>query len=268
MIELPGRLVLLGHPVAHSLSPRFQNAALRAARIELEYEAVDVAPADIAKMAHLLLDVRAAGNVTVPHKEAFAACCGQLSPVAKHTGAVNTFWTEDGMLVGDNTDVGGFDAAVRATVGAPKPGDVVAILGAGGSASGVLAAIERWEGVQARIWSRTMERAERLADRYSRIARAEWNAETAVQGAALVINTTPVGRDDSLMPIDPSLLDPAGKAFDLVYKRGETAWVHACRGHGMKASDGMPMLLEQGALAFERWFGFAPDRAAMADACR
>lgn len=268
MMDLPGRLVLLGHPVEHSLSPRFQAAALRAAGIDLEYEAVDVAPGELARMAHLLLDISAAGNVTSPYKEAFVACCGRLSPVAHRTGAVNTFWTEDGMLVGDNTDVGGFDAAIRSTVGAPQPGAVVAILGAGGGASGVLAAVERWEGVQARVWSRTMVRAERLVERYARIARAEWSVEAAVQGAALVVNATPVGRDDTALPIEVSLLDSTASTFDLVYKRGETAWVHACRGRGLKASDGLPMVVEQGALAFQRWFGIVPDRAAMLEACR
>ena len=124
-MELPGRLVLLGHPVEHSLSPVFQNAALRAAGIPLTYEAIDVPSDGLVRMAHLLADVGAAGNVTVPHKEAFAACCSTLSPVASRVGAVNTFWTEDGVLVGDNTDVGGFEAAVAATMEA-RDVDIVA----------------------------------------------------------------------------------------------------------------------------------------------
>ena len=268
MIDLPGRLVLIGHPVAHSLSPRFQTAALRAAGIDLEYEAMDVLPSDLAKVAHLLVDANAAGNVTVPHKEAFAACCTQLSPVAQRTGAVNTFWTEDGTLVGDNTDVGGFDAAVRATVGVPGNGGVVVVLGAGGGASAVLAAIERWEGVTALVWSRTMGRAERLVVRYPRLARTEWSVEAAIMGADLVVNATPLGFDDNAMPLDPALLGPFTTAFDLVYRRGETPWVLACRGRGLRASDGLPMLISQGALAFERWFGVAPDRSAMMGACR
>ena len=268
MMDLPGRLVLLGHPVAHSLSPRFQNAALRAAGIELKYEAMDVLPSELAKVAHLLVDANAAGNVTVPHKEAFTACCSHLSPVAHRTGAVNTFWTEAGVLVGDNTDVGGFDIAVRASVGTPPVGSVVAVLGAGGGASAVLAAIERWDGVTARVWSRTMNRAERLVERYPRMARAEWSLESAVQGAALVVNTTPLGLDDNSMPVDPALLDATTAVFDLVYRRGETPWVHACKGRGLRASDGLPMLVEQGVIAFARWFGIAPDRAAMVEACR
>lgn len=268
MLDLPGRLVLLGHPVDHSLSPKCQNAAIRAAGLPIEYEAIDVAPDGLVAMAHLLAEARGAGNVTVPHKEAFAECCSTLSPVARRTGAVNTFWTEDGALIGDNTDVGGFDTAVRATVGLPSGPFIVAVLGAGGAASAVLAAVERWEGATARVWARTGARAERLAERYSRIATAEWSVQGAVGGAGLVVNATPMGAQNDELVVDPSMLDRNAAVFDLAYRRGETPWVHACRASGHRASDGLAMLIEQGALAFERWFGRSPDRTVMRTACR
>ena len=267
-MDLPGRLVLIGHPVAHSLSPQFQNAALRAAAIPLEYEAVDVLPDELARVSHLLAEANAAGNVTVPHKEAFVACCSSLSPVARRAGAVNTFWTDAGLLHGDNTDVGGFDAAVRATVGLPEGEFMVAVLGAGGAASAVLTAIERWEGASALVWSRSMGRAERLVERFPRVARAEWDLGAALGNVALVVNTTPVGFDSDVLLFDPTALAIGARVFDLAYRRGETPLVHACRAHGHAASDGLPMLIEQGALAFERWFGLPPNRAAMRDAVR
>ena len=110
----PTQLVLLGHPVAHSLSPAMQRAALAAAGLEASYEAMDVAPDDLADAVEVLRANRTAGNVTVPHKEHFAALCDMLTPLAMTVEAVNTFWFEpDGRLVGDNTDVGGFDFAAR-----------------------------------------------------------------------------------------------------------------------------------------------------------
>lgn len=263
MIDVPGQLVLLGHPVSHSLSPRLQNAALAAAGIDLTYEAIDVAPDQLAPIARRLVTARGAGNVTVPHKVAFAALCASLSPVAQRTGAVNTFWTERGALVGDNTDVGGFAAAVRATVGIPDQPFEMTVLGAGGAASAVIAAAERWNGVKVRVWSRSMTGAQHLARRYAPIARAEPNLDVAVRGASLVVNATPVGLAAGQIPVDPAVLDAGTVAFDLVYRRGETDWVHACRACGLRASDGLPMLLEQGALAFERWFARMPDRNAM-----
>lgn len=267
-MELPGRLVLLGHPVAHSLSPALQNAALRSAGIPLTYEAMDVTPATLATVAGLLRDAAAAGNVTVPHKEAFAALCGSRSPVADRVGAVNTFWTEDGILVGDNTDVGGFDAAVRRHFGVPHDHGMVVVLGAGGSAAAVLAAVERWEGARVRIVARTAARAHALAARFARIATVVEHVANAVHDASLVVNTTPVGLEDSGIPVDPAFLPTGADVLDLTYRRGETPWVHACRARGLRAADGLAMLVEQGALAFERWFGAIPDREAMWKAAR
>jgi shikimate dehydrogenase len=266
-VELPGRLVLLGHPVAHSLSPALQNAALRSARIPLTYEAIDVTPDSLATTAGLLRDASAAGNVTIPHKEAFAALCAARSPVAARVDAVNTFWTENGALVGDNTDVGGFDASVRRHFGAPHDHGTVVVLGAGGSAAAVLAAVERWNGTRVRIVARSIQRAEALAARFARVATVSSLAD-ALRDASLVVNATPVGLDGNEYPADPALFAPGTDVLDLTYRRGETPWVHACRARGLRAGDGLAMLVEQGALAFERWFGALPDRDAMWKAAR
>ena len=144
MRERPGRLVLLGHPVAHSLSPRFQNAALQRAGIPLTYEALDVLAPDLPGAVRLLAEDGAAGNVTIPHKEAMAELCDVRTTLAERTGAVNTFWVDEARkLVGDNTDVDGVALLLTELLGAPASGPV-ALLGAGGAAAAVLAALERW----------------------------------------------------------------------------------------------------------------------------
>ncbi|MCX5766469.1 MAG: shikimate dehydrogenase [Gemmatimonadetes bacterium] len=268
MNDLPGRLTLLGHPVEHSLSPVFQNAALRHAGIPVVYEALDVAPADLATVAGLMRDVNGAGNITVPHKVTFAALCSRRSPVAERVGAVNTFWTEDGELVGDNTDVGGFDAAARAAFGAPRPGLVVALLGAGGAAAAVLAAVERWGDATVRIHARRHDRAEALAAAFHQFTVSVPTIEQAVRGAQLVINATPVGLHGDALPLDPALLDARPDVFDLCYRRQETPLVVAARARGLRAADGLGMVVEQGALAFERWFGVRPNRDVMWAAVR
>jgi shikimate dehydrogenase len=260
--------VLLGHPVDHSLSPAFQNAALRSAGLRLEYEALDVPPSRLSTVAALLREANGAGNVTVPHKSAFAGFCARTSPVAERVGAVNTFWTEDGVLIGDNTDVGGFDAAVRRHFGAPGEHAIVAVLGAGGAAAAVLAAIERWEGARARIAARSHVRAGALAGRFARMATAARDVGDALDGATLVVNATPVGLRGDELPVEPSALPAGADVYDLSYRRGETPWVHACRARGLRAADGLSMLVEQGALSFERWFGMVPDRQVMWDAVR
>ncbi len=263
MTRLPGRLVLIGHPVAHSLSPTFQNAALRHAGIELTYEAFDIAPAKLADAAERLRAIGASGNVTVPHKESFAALCGSLTPIAERVGAVNTFWTDDGLLVGDNTDVGGFEEAVSEAFGARRAWRSVAIIGAGGAAAAVAAAVERWPACRAALWSRGADRSAQLAARFP-VVQVAPSLDAALDGADLVVNATPLGlRRHDAFPVPIHLMASHACVFDLVYDRLETPWVLAARAAGHPAADGLGMLIAQGALAFERWFGEAPDRDVM-----
>ena len=268
MRPLPGRLVLLGHPVAHSLSPRFQNAALRAANIPLEYEALDVPSADLDATLAELAESRASGNVTIPHKESVAARCRRRSPLADRCGAVNTFWHEDGALVGDNTDVGGVDAIALALLGESRATARVALVGAGGSAAAVLAAVERWGSATVRLYNRNVERARVLASRFGSSVEVVGSVARALEGATLVVNATPVGLHDDGVPVPIEALPREAAVFDLVYRSHETAWVRAARHAGHRAADGEGMLVEQGALSFERWFGIEPDRNAMWHALR
>jgi shikimate dehydrogenase len=257
----PTRLVLLGHPVGHSLSPRMQTAALRSAGIPLEYTALDIAPEQLDATLDALASEGAAGNVTIPHKLAVAARAS-LTPLAHRAGAVNTFWVESGGLRGDNTDVGGFDAAVRALLGAPPSGAIV-VLGAGGAAAAVLAAIENWHGAGARVVGRSPDRVAALCARFPAFARPAATPREAMLGAAMVVNATPVGLTGDAHPAPLASIPRAAAVVDLVYRPGGTSWSRDARKRGHPACDGLPMLVEQGALSFERWFGTAPDRAAM-----
>ena len=264
MIDAPSRLVLLGHPVAQSLSPRFQNAALRAAGIPIVYEAVDVAPDEFPVALARLRAERGAGNVTHPHKRAMAASCDRVSALAERCGAVNTFWHEEGVLVGDNTDVGGFESVARALLGERCATARVALIGAGGASAAVLAAAEGWGTATVRIYNRTMSRAQELASRFSGIATVVPTMDAALAGATLVVNATALGmRDGDPFPVPLTALPPGGALIDLVYRADETAWVRAGRDAGHWAADGRGMLVEQGALAFARWFGRPPDRNVM-----
>jgi len=254
---------LLGHPVGHSLSPVFQSAALKAAKIPLVYEALDVTGRELRRVIRELRDSNAAGNVTIPHKLAVHDLCDSLTDLAAKVGAVNTFWMESGKLHGDNTDVGGFEAAARALLGGETAGARIVVLGAGGAAAAVLAAAEEWSDAKVAIVARNNERAAALALRFPDVARAEKSVERAARGATLIVNATPVGQQDEDLPIDVALIPKAAAVLDLVYRRGGTPWVKAVRERGIRAADGLPMLLEQGALAFQRWFGREPDREAM-----
>lgn len=268
-MEGPGRLVLLGHPLGHTLSPVFQNAALVAAGIPLTYEAVDVPRSVLDETLEELRRVRAAGNVTTPYKESVMLACDRLSETAQGVGAINTFWTAvDGALVGDNTDVGGFTNAVVALLGAIPTGATVALIGAGGGAKAVLYAMKGWPDIRVRLYSRTRTRAEELVKRYPIPIEVCRSAEQAVEQATLVINATPVGLRDDTVPLDLHAVPRAAAVLDLAYRINETALVRDARARGHTAADGLTMLVEQGALAFSLWFGQAPDRAAMWEALK
>ena len=279
--ERPTRLVLLGHPVAHSLSPVFQNAALKSAGLSATYDALDVTPDALTGVLRELARAGVAGNVTIPHKEAFAGACVRTTELAARVGAVNTFWHEKGKLVGDNTDVVGARIAIAALLDAPpaidpatanhndsteriaRPPIRVTLLGAGGAAAAVIVALESFAPVTITVCARTPERARALANRFGASITVIDNTDEAVRNATLVINCTPVGLRDNTFPVAIESLAANARVLDLIPKSGDTAWVQAARAAGFTAEDGTRMLIEQGAAAFERWFDMVPDRAAM-----
>ena len=265
----PTRLVLLGHPLAHSLSPRLHAAALAAAQIAATYELLDTPPAALARTLDGLRREGAAGNVTIPHKEAVRVACDEVSAIAARAGAVNTFWVEEGRLMGDNTDVAGFESAVVGLLGeSPRKRLRVALLGAGGAARAVLTAVERWPSASVTLHNRSAARAERLAADFPVVREVVASAVDATADADLVVNASPVGLYDESHPVALDALPPGAALLDLVYRPDGTAWVRVGRAMGHRATDGLAMLVEQGALAFERWFGVPADREAMRAALR
>jgi shikimate dehydrogenase len=266
------RLVaLLGDPVDHSLSPRFQNAAIRAAGVDAVYVAL---PCDAAGFDGLLRGIgRAggAGNVTLPHKARAAALLHDRTPAVERTGACNTFWMEDGRIWGDNTDVEGFDRAARDVIGSPA-GSRVLILGAGGAARAVALALMDARADSVQLLNRTTGRARALCEALDpggrRLAALEDPSRLRREGYDLVVNATPLGLHSG----DPHPLEldrPArvGAILDLTYRPGGTEWVRSARERGIPAADGLEMLIQQGAASFRRWFpGRDPSLVAMREA--
>ncbi len=227
----------------------------------LRYEAVDVLPDRLSETLSGLIVERAAGNVTVPHKEHVASGCDRLTPLATRVGAVNTFWVEDGGLAGDNTDVGGFLRLLEVTAPDVDRARPVVVLGAGGAAAAVLAALETAGFRDVNVHARTASRALALCERFP--GAQVLDAPEALRDAALLVNATPVGLDGSDAPVHVDRLAADAVVLDLIPGRDETPLVRAARARGHRAADGLEMLLAQGALSFERWFGITPDWGAM-----
>ncbi len=259
-------IALLGGQVEHSLSPRFQNAACRAAGVDGVYLALRCDEHTFPGLLRGIAQAGGGGNVTLPHKERAADLVEECTSAVRRTGACNTFWLEEGKICGDNTDVAGFSAAARSLLGRSPTGARVLLVGAGGAARAVLCALVDAGAEEVVLLNRTRSRAEALASAFaSSPTRLKLAADAReLQGEAfdLAVNATSLG----LHADDPLSLHE-GPTFvaglDLVYGPDETAWVRHLRAQGIAAADGLEMLLHQGAAAFERWWGTAAPLDAM-----
>jgi shikimate dehydrogenase len=258
------RLVLIGHPVSQSLSPVMHNAALAARGMKIRYEALDVPPEELEATLAALSRVPCAGNITIPHKKTAMRLMRVSSDAATHAGAVNTFWGDGyGALDADNTDVGGFDDAMRELVGETPSNVRVAVLGSGGAAGAAITAIDAWPGASVSVHARDLARAMSMRMRHSVVVRACSMIDPCLGDADIVVNATPVGMGTDDLPVELSRLAPGAVVVDLVYGAGETAFVRAARDRGHTAVDGLRMLLFQGVRAFELWFHEQPDAEVM-----
>lgn len=249
--------VLLGDPVRHSLSPAMQNAAFAADARDGVYVALHCVSDRFAGLLRGIAAAGGGGNVTVPHKERAAELVECASDAVVRTGACNTFWTQDGRLHGDNTDVAGFDAAVRSLVESPA-GARVLLLGAGGAARAATAALLDAGADAIEVLNRTASRATAMVDRLdpgdARL-RAIDGADLHRANYDLVVNATPVGlRREDPLPLEFGSVRRIGAVLDMVYAPDGTDWVRQARARELPAADGREMLLRQGAAAFERWW--------------
>lgn len=268
------RLGVIGDPVAHSISPAIQRAAFEAIGFPATYERWQTSQDELnGRIASLRADDVLGANVTVPHKQAVMPFLDEVHSVALHAGAVNTIVHRDGRLSGDNTDVYGFQTALAsACVDAAARSALV--LGAGGAARGVILGLAALGVTRTLIWNRNAARAQELAADLGSVPLIVGDSSQAalgraVAGASLLINATSVGWHGDEVPIPVAMLDQLGRdavVIDLTYR--DTAFLRAARARGMQTLDGLPMLVYQGARAFELWTGKDAPVEVMFDAAR
>ncbi len=260
-------LALLGDPVEHSLSPVVQNAAFRETGVDGVYVALACSEKDLAGFIGGIARAGGGGNITLPHKEKAAAVLDVSSEAVLRTGACNTFWGVNGEVHGDNTDVEGFGRALTSFLGRAPEGFRVLVLGAGGAARAALVSLLDADVTEIFLLNRTVDRARAVSRRIGgEKVRVVERAE-GVEGLDfdLVVNTTRLGLSaDDPLPVDLSSLSRAGAVMDLVYGPEATPFVRSAEALGIRAADGMEMLVQQGAVSFERWW----DRSAPVEAMR
>ena len=270
------KLGIIGHPVAHSLSPVFQSAALRQCGFDATYEHWDTPPASLEARIKSLRDPGFLGaNITIPHKQAALPMLDEVGGLSAAIGAVNTVVNRDGRLYGFNTDGPGFVRSLRAEVGFDAAGKSVLLLGAGGAARGIAFALLEAGVSKLAIANRTQARANALARDLAavgngRVSVAEFPASVA--GYDCIVNTTSVGMHGTGTESDsPSSFDGASAnalAVDIVYAPAETAFLREAAASGLRVLGGLPMLIYQGALSFELWTGVAAPVDTMFEAVR
>jgi shikimate dehydrogenase len=257
------RVVLIGHPVAHSLSAAMQQAAFDDQGIDATYELWDRPPLGLADaIGEVRGDDFLGANVTIPHKERVVPLVDRQTDEAHATGAVNTITREGRRLVGHNTDVPGFKAALDALVGRQKMPRQAVVLGAGGGARAVVYGLIT-EGFQRIVvFNRHLHRAEGLVKHFGRSAahmelRAmPWHEsiiESELAKSKVLINATSIGLTGDVSPIPAEIILPELLVLDLIYSR--TRLLREAEAAGCTVADGELMLLHQGAAAFTLWSG-------------
>jgi shikimate dehydrogenase len=268
------RVVLIGHPVAHSLSGAMQQAAFDSVGIDARYELWDRAPI---ALADAINEVRGddflGANVTIPHKERVVPLIDKLTEEAQATGAVNTLTREGRRLVGHNTDVPGFVAALDKLVGRQKMPRNAVVLGAGGGSRAVVYGLIRAGFQRIIVFNRHLHRAEGLVKFFGRSAAhmdlkaMPWHEsiiESELAKAKVLINATSIGLASDVSPIPGEVITADLLVLDLIYNR--TRLLRDAEAAGAMASDGQTMLLHQGAAAFSLWTGQQAPLEVMSDA--
>jgi shikimate dehydrogenase len=255
---------IMGWPVSHSRSPALHNFWIEENGVDGAYVPLPVKPEHLERALRALPALGFRGcNLTIPHKQTALSIVDRVEPLARRVGAVNTIIVSaDGSLEGRNTDVYGFRESLQEAAPDWHPGAGPAvILGAGGAARAVVAALIEAKTGEIHLVNRTLERAEKLArdlaDPTVRIAVRPWSErEMPLKGAGLLINTTSLG-----MTGEPELdmkldsLPLSAVVVDIVYVPLETTLLAAARRRGNRVVDGLGMLLHQGRPGFEAWFG-------------
>ena len=258
---------LIGHRLKHSISPLFQQAAFDFLGLDVRYELWETEQKELHTVVEgLRHHLNLGANVTIPYKSAVLVLLDKLDKEAKRIGAVNTIVNRDGKLIGYNTDSDGFLRALREDGGFDPDNKKVIILGAGGTARAVSFALVEAGAKSIVILNRTIESSEALAWDLkvsdTEVVALAWKNSRTVKELAecdLLVNCTSVGMKDSptegKSPIGIGLIPKRALVCDVVYNPMETPLLAAARKAGARTLRGLPMLVYQGAAAFELWTG-------------
>ena len=267
MADHRNKLFVTGWPIKHSRSPLIHNHWLAIHGIEGCYEKVAVEPEKFHSfMSSIKESDYLGGNVTIPHKEMAFELCDRCDEAAYRIKAVNTLWTEDGQLVGGNTDGYGFlanlDQGAAGWDSSEARSRPAIVLGAGGASRAIIDALKVRGFDHIVIANRTQSRAKKLAEEFGAGCEAIGLDEVKnhLSRCDLLVNTTSLGMESGdELPADVAILPDDAIVTDIVYTPLITPLLKAARERGLRTVDGLGMLLHQAVPGFEKWYGLRPD---------
>ena len=270
----PDRYAVVGFPIDHSRSPMIHRLFAEQTGENLTYTRLAVQPAEFESTVRRFAAAGGRGlNVTVPHKEAAFEIADDVGPEARRAGAVNTLSLAGADRIrGDNTDGSGFLRDLVQNHGVELGDKRLLVLGAGGAARGILAALTGSGLAEVVVANRTERRAADLVAALGAPPRLSACPLAALKDGEpfdVVVNATSVGLHGAASSFPPGCLDASTFAYDLVYGQAQTPFVEWARGHGVrKAVQGWGMLVEQAAESFAIWRGVRPETASVLEQAR
>ncbi len=249
------KYLVIGNPIYHSLSPKLQNYWLKENNIDATYDKIKLEDHEIKNFIQDIKEQKIAGcNVTVPFKKTVIPFLDKLSPEADQTQSVNTITFDNGNLVGHNTDIAGFDTAIRKLNFSLKNKKVL-ILGAGGVVSSIIYALKNMHVQEIIISNRTREKAESLKVLFNNLKILEWGNLIDFD---LVINATSLGLNNEKINLDFSSFGKNKLFYDVIYNPHETHFLKLGKQLGNMTENGKTMFIYQALEAFKLWHNIEP----------
>ena len=250
------KYLVIGNPISHSLSPKLQNYWLKQKNIDAVYDKKKLEENEIEGIIHDIKKQKIAGcNVTVPYKKKVIPFLDKLSNQAEQTQSVNTIIFEKGNLIGHNTDIIGFDKAIK-SLNFNMKGKKILILGAGGVVPSIVFAIKEMGVSEITISNRSKQKAENLKILFKNLNILEWGNLTNFD---VVINATSLGLNNEKINLDFSKVGKKKLFYDVIYNPVETNFLKEGKQLGNITENGATMFIYQALEAFKLWHGIEPE---------
>ncbi len=250
------KFFVIGNPIEHSLSPKLHNHWIKTNNLEAVYDKKELDISELGNFIKELEEKKIDGiNVTVPFKNSVIPFLDKLSDEANRTQSVNTIYLRDGIVIGHNTDIEGFELALKNT-NYDVSGKKVLILGAGGVSPSIVLALSNMSAKKIFISNRTQKKAENLKKTFNEIEIVKWGS---IPDFDMIINATSLGlKNDENINLDYSKISPEKFFYDVIYNPSETNFLKSAKKNGNKIENGKKMFIFQAQASFKIWNKFEP----------